>query len=107
MTKAADSENEIIEMIGGIITSNLRQLSPRGRAVLLLRSGLMDGRRRTYEQVARELGRTRERIRQLEKRALLKLTTSGDCREDDGSLVAIILGEERAGSAITWSDPKE
>jgi RNA polymerase primary sigma factor len=41
--------------------------------VLQLRFGLDDGRQRTLEEVGREFGVTRERIRQLEAKALRKL----------------------------------
>lgn len=51
----------------------LATLTCRERDVLRLRSGLADGRHRTLEEVGRELGVTRERIRQIEKRALGKL----------------------------------
>ncbi len=48
-------------------------LNPRERRVLQLRFGLEDGRSRTLEEVGREFGVTRERIRQIEAKALRKL----------------------------------
>jgi RNA polymerase primary sigma factor len=51
----------------------LRSLAPRDREVLELRFGLQDGRVHTLDEVARKIGVTRERIRQIEARALLKL----------------------------------
>ena len=51
----------------------LGQLSDRERNVLELRFGLEDGRARTLEEVGREFGVTRERIRQIEAKALRKL----------------------------------
>jgi RNA polymerase primary sigma factor len=51
----------------------LGALSDRERRVLRLRFGLDDGRQRTLEEVAREVGVTRERIRQIEAKALRKL----------------------------------
>jgi RNA polymerase primary sigma factor len=51
----------------------LETLSERERAVLNMRFGLDDGRARTLEEVGREFGVTRERIRQIEAKALRKL----------------------------------
>ena len=48
-------------------------LTPRERKVLELRFGLEDGRSRTLEEVGREFNVTRERIRQIEAKALRKL----------------------------------
>jgi RNA polymerase primary sigma factor len=45
--------------------------------VLALRFGFIDDRPRTLEEVGRELGVTRERVRQLEKQALTLLRSSG------------------------------
>jgi len=51
----------------------LGSLTPRERKVLELRFGLEDGRSRTLEEVGREFNVTRERIRQIEAKALRKL----------------------------------
>jgi len=51
----------------------LSTLTPRERRVLQLRFGLEDGRSRTLEEVGKEFGVTRERIRQIEAKALRKL----------------------------------
>ena len=51
----------------------LDTLSPREKRVLQLRFGLEDGRSRTLEEVGREFFVTRERIRQIEAKALRKL----------------------------------
>ncbi len=48
-------------------------LTPREQKVLVLRFGLEDGRSRTLEEVGREFNVTRERIRQIEAKALRKL----------------------------------
>src|SRR5262249_53596980 len=55
------------------IAEVLRSLTPREREVIELRFGPRDGQPRTLEEVARTYGITRERIRQIEARGLLKL----------------------------------
>jgi RNA polymerase primary sigma factor len=51
----------------------LKNLTERERKVLVLRFGLEDGHQRTLEEVGQEFGVTRERIRQIEAKALRKL----------------------------------
>jgi RNA polymerase primary sigma factor len=51
----------------------LASLNGRERRVLELRFGLADGRARTLEEVGKEFGITRERVRQIEAIALRKL----------------------------------
>ena len=51
----------------------LKTLAPREALVLKLRFGLIDGRQRTLEEVGKEFNVTRERIRQIEAKALRKL----------------------------------
>ncbi|MFF5171028.1 RNA polymerase sigma factor SigB [Micromonospora sp. NPDC000089] len=51
----------------------LSTLSQREQAVIRLRFGLDDGRQRTLDEVGKEFGLSRERIRQIEKVTLLKL----------------------------------
>jgi RNA polymerase primary sigma factor len=58
---------------GRELAGALEQLNPRMRRVLSLRFGLDGGPPRTLEEVGSELGITRERVRQLETRALREL----------------------------------
>ena len=51
----------------------LKSLTPREERVLTLRFGLEDGRARTLEELGREFNVTRERVRQIEAKALRKL----------------------------------
>ena len=55
------------------LMSVLDTLTPREKKVLSLRFGLEDGRQRTLEEVGQEFNVTRERIRQIEAKALRKL----------------------------------
>ena len=51
----------------------LKTLTPREEKVLSLRFGLADGNPKTLEEVGKEFNVTRERIRQIEAKALRKL----------------------------------
>ena len=55
------------------VSDVLSKLSPREQAVIRLRYGLIDGRPRTLEEVGEEYHVTRERVRQIEAKALRKL----------------------------------
>ncbi len=57
------------------IGDSLGRLEERERRIVILRFGLEDGRYRTLEEVGQEFGITRERIRQIESKALRKLRT--------------------------------
>jgi RNA polymerase primary sigma factor len=65
----AASHQLLKEQVEGVLDS----LTPRERRVLQLRFGLEDGRSRTLEEVGRDFNVTRERIRQIEAKALRKL----------------------------------
>jgi RNA polymerase primary sigma factor len=55
------------------IAEVLRSLTPRDREVIELRFGLKDGRARSLDELAKQFGVTRERVRQIECRGLQKL----------------------------------
>ena len=59
--------------LGEILNEVLGTITEKERKILELRFGLKDGRKRTLEDVGKEFGVTRERIRQLEVKALKKL----------------------------------
>jgi RNA polymerase primary sigma factor len=61
------------QLLRGQIGDALDKLTERERRIVVLRYGLEDGRFRTLEEVGREFGITRERIRQIEAKALRKL----------------------------------
>ena len=70
---ASPDEAASAELLKEQMREVLESLTPRERKVLELRFGLEDGRGRTLEEVGRDFGVTRERIRQIEAKALRKL----------------------------------
>jgi RNA polymerase primary sigma factor len=72
------------EILREQINNSLSSLSEREREVLELRYGLIDGRERSLEELSQQFNVTRERIRQIEAKALRKLrhpSRSSDLRE--------------------------
>jgi RNA polymerase primary sigma factor len=66
-------ENATDHLLREQIESVLARLPERERKIIQLRYGLCDGRYRTLEEVGKEFGITRERIRQIESKVLRKL----------------------------------
>jgi RNA polymerase primary sigma factor len=62
---------------GNFICDIYPKLTPREQKLLELRFGLKDGITRTYEDVGREFGVTRERIRQIEAKAIERIRYDG------------------------------
>ncbi|MEZ5141072.1 MAG: RNA polymerase sigma factor RpoD [Acidimicrobiales bacterium] len=60
-------------MLNDAVEEALEELNDREQAVVRMRFGLDDGQARTLEEVGREFGVTRERIRQIESKTLAKL----------------------------------
>ncbi len=69
----APAEAAAFELLKEQLEDVLDTLTPREEKVLRLRFGLDDGRTRTLEEVGQHFGVTRERIRQIEAKALRKL----------------------------------
>jgi len=69
----APAEAATFQLLREQVEDVLGTLSDRERRVLQLRFGLEDGRSRTLEEVGKDFGVTRERIRQIEAKALRKL----------------------------------
>ncbi|MBU6389365.1 RNA polymerase sigma factor RpoD [Patescibacteria group bacterium] len=66
-------ETAIYELMRGHVDEFLNLLPPREQKILRMRFGLENGRAHTLEEVGQEFGVTRERIRQIEAKALKKL----------------------------------
>ena len=66
-------EAAIYELMKGHVDEFLNTLPPREQKILRMRFGLESGRAHTLEEVGQEFGVTRERIRQIEAKALKKL----------------------------------
>jgi RNA polymerase primary sigma factor len=69
----APAEAATRAMLSEAVLEALEQLTERERKIVRLRFGLEDGQVRTLEEVGREFGVTRERIRQIEAKTLAKL----------------------------------
>ena len=67
------ADSAAFSMLREELNTALESLTDRERQVVELRFGLRDGRARTLEEVGREFNVTRERIRQIEAKALRKL----------------------------------
>jgi len=63
------------------LDSVLQTLNQREKSVLELRFGITDGSPHTLEEVGQEIGVTRERIRQIETKAIRKLRHPSRCKK--------------------------
>ena len=72
----APAETASQHLLGEELHRALAVLTPRERSVITLRYGIGDGRSRTLLEVGKELGISRERVRQLEVVALMKLRSA-------------------------------
>ena len=72
-TAVAPSDAATLTLLNKAVHDALSELSDRERRVVRMRFGLDDGQMRTLEEVGREFGVTRERIRQIESKTLAKL----------------------------------
>jgi len=88
--KSAENPSEVtsFNLLRGRLGEVLHGLTERERRILELRYGLNDGYPRTLEEVGRQYEVTRERIRQIEAKALRKLRHPTRRRKLEGFLEA-------------------
>ena len=79
-TIASPVQESSERILGEQVRVILSDLSPKERKILEMRHGLLDGVYHTLEEVGREFGVTRERIRQIEAKALEKIRTHDKAR---------------------------
>ena len=82
----APAEAASASILREVLERQLHTLTPREEHVIKLRFGLYDGRTRTLEEVGKEFDITRERIRQIEAKALRKLRHPSRARHLRGFL---------------------
>ncbi len=89
--KGADSPSDITgsSLLKGKLSEVLTTLTERERRILEMRFGLLDGYRRTLEEVGKQYKVTRERIRQIEAKALRKLRHPTRARHLQGFLEGV------------------
>lgn len=73
-------ESATAQLLKEHVNDMLEILTPREQKILKMRFGLEDGRTHTLEEVGQEFGVTRERIRQIEAKALTKLRKNRDSK---------------------------
>jgi len=67
-----------LQLLKEYVTRVIRDLTPREQKILEMRFGLTDGVSHTLEEVGKEFDVTRERIRQIEAKALEKISKHVD-----------------------------
>jgi RNA polymerase primary sigma factor len=83
-TSPPSAESISRHLLGGELQHAFLLLTPREQTVIALRFGIGDGESHTLSQIGKKLGVTRERVRQLEREALMKLRALLDQVSEDG-----------------------
>lgn len=100
-------ETKKTEALENIVDDILGTLTPREQRILSLRFGLEDGHTRTLEEVGKEFGVTRERIRQVEAKSVRKMrhpSRSRTLRTILGSMSELDINYQRLLVVIFGSD---
>ena len=94
-------ENVLMEFKLGLdIEKALNRLSPKQSDVIARRFGLFEMHPQTLEEIGNEYGVTRERIRQIEKKALVKLRAPSIRKHFDGQILADEYSPETTSGSI-------
>ena len=83
-TMLSPTESAAQDILKAQLMAVIETLTPREQKVIRLRYGLDDSHPRTLEEVGREFDVTRERIRQIEAKALRKLRHPNRCKKLEG-----------------------
>lgn len=89
------------EDLVSLVRNYLDILTDREKKVMKLRTGLYDGNPRTLEEVGKVYGLTRERIRQIEAKAIRKIQNKYSAIEDERN--KILVGETRSSDEIIYA----
>ena len=84
--RAGAGEEAALQLLQEYVALVLDGLTERERDLVLLRFGLGGGRAFSLDELSKHFGLTKERIRQIERRALVKLRSHGDRRRLEGYL---------------------
>ena len=84
--EAAPADGAVLTLLQESVALALEGLDERERKVITMRFGLADGRIRTLQEISDRMGVTKERIRQLEIRALRKMRSQRGGRRMEGYL---------------------
>lgn len=106
-TAISPEEQAIYQLMKGHVEESLAVLTPREQKILRMRFGLDadegSGRTHTLEEVGKEFGVTRERIRQIEAKALQKLKKHEEASKLKDYLSWILVLELESVTLITWA----
>ena len=72
-TQPGPEELTMKDNVRNVILKIIKELEPREQRILMMRFGFYDGNAMTLEEIGKKVKVTRERIRQLEKKALRKI----------------------------------